>query len=212
MQGQTDSLGRLVGWIGAAWNEIQTEHDDWSWMRSAYLLGGGISFATVAGQASYPLGTGAGTCGVASIGKWEAGTFRNFSTSVGYLNEIFMDDEDYEIWRDVYMYGAQRVVQTRPVIVAIGPDNSVCIAPPPDGTWTVTGDYFAPPTAMVADTDVPINLPVQNHMIIVYKAMMKYAGYESAPEVFQRGQMEYNKELAKLEALRLPQVGFAGSL
>lgn len=212
MQNQTGSLGRIVGWISAAWNEVQTEHDDWDWMRSSSLLGAGVSFTTVAGKASYPLGTVAGTCGIATIGKWAKRSFRNFTTAVGFTNEIFMDDESFEVWRDLYMYGAQRTVQTRPIIIAVGPDNSLCVGPPPDATYTITGDYFVAPTAMIADIDVPTNLPVQNHMIIVYKAMMKYAAYESAPEVYTRGQTEYAKELAKLEALRLPQMGFAGSL
>jgi hypothetical protein len=41
-------------------------------------------------------------------------------------------------------------------------------------------------------------------MLIVYKAMIKYAGYESASEVWQRGTAEYNLMFNQLEAARLP--------
>src|SRR3954469_11295296 len=80
---QTGENLRLVGWIDTAWQELQTKHDDWAWLRSSVLLGGGASFVTVAGQAYYPLGSGAGTSGVtaAALGKWEEGSFRCFPTA-----------------------------------------------------------------------------------------------------------------------------------
>jgi hypothetical protein len=214
MQGQTGSLGRLVAWTNLAWQQVQTEHDDWEWMRSSNLLGGGCSFVTVAGQASYPLGTGIGKNGVllANFGKWVKDSFRNYQTAAGFSGEIFMDEIDYEMWRNGYMYGAQRVVQTRPVAVAIGPDKSVCVGPPSDGTYTVTGDYYAAPTLMVNDTDIPVGIPAAFQYIIVYKAMLMYAGYESAPEVQMKAQAGWNQLLAQMEANYLPEMSFAGSL
>ena len=213
-QNQIGSIGRLVTWIGQGWDELQTEHDDWEWMRSSNLLGAGVSFTTVAGQPSYPLGTGAGTCGVAvaNFGKWAKDSFRNYTTTVGVSNEMFLDDIPFDTWRDAYMLGAMRAVQTRPVAIAIGPDKSICLGPPPNSLYTITGDYYVAPSVMSADTDVPALLPAQFHMLIVYKAMMMYAGYESAPEVFQRGMQEYALGLAQLEAIQLPQITFAGSL
>lgn len=210
----TGSIARAGSWVDAAWNEIQTEHDDWDWMRSSNLLGAGASFPTVAGQASYTLGTGAGQVGIAvdSFGKWDRQTFRCFTTSVGFINEQFLDHVSYDSWRDSYMLGAMRTVQTRPVAVAIGPDQSVNLGPPSNGLYTVTGDYFVAPSVMVADTNVPTGLPLRFHMLIVYSMMMKYAGYESAPEVYSRGQTEYKKLNRQLQALRLPKIGFAGAL
>lgn len=212
--GQTGSLGRIVTWIDQGWAELQTKHDDWTFMRSSNLLGAGASFTTVAGTAFYPLGTGAGTCGIAAanFGKWDRDSFRNYTTAVGTSNEMPLDEIPFDTWRDAYMLGAMRSVQTRPVAVAIGPDNSVCLGPPPNALYTVTADYFVAPTAMSADTDTPTGLPGHFHMIIVYDAMRSYAGYESAPEVMQRGQSGYDRLLKQLEALRAPQVSFAGAL
>ena len=86
-QNQIGSIGRLVTWINQAWDDIQTEHDDWIWMRSSALLGGGCSFVPPAGNPVNPLGTGAGTCGIpmSSFGKWEKDTFRCYTTSVGFI-------------------------------------------------------------------------------------------------------------------------------
>ena len=212
--GATGSVGRVVNWVGDSWNELQEKHDDWDWMRSSNILGAGVSFATVSGQASYPLGTGAGQVGVAtdSFGKWDIGTFRNFSTSVGYINEIFMDDISFDDWRDGYMYGAMRNVKTRPIAIAVGPDQSLNIGPPSDGTYTVTGDYFVAPSVMVNDTDLPTGLPTRFHLIIVYMTMQKYSLYESAPEVMQRGTLEFDKMYAQLQAVRAPTIKMGGAL
>lgn len=211
---QTGEFARVVNWVDTAWQELQTEHDDWSWMRSSNLLGLGMSFVTVAGTASYPLGTGAGTCGVllANYGKWDRESFRNYTTTVGVSNEQFLDEIPFDDWRDGYMLGANRSVQTRPAVVAFGPDESVCLGPPPNALYTITGDYFTAPLAMAADTDTPTGLPVAQHMAIVYKGMQYYAAYESAPEVMQRGAAGYALLLSQLEALKLPQMIGAGAL
>lgn len=214
MQNQTGEMARVVDWIGTAWEELQSEHDDWDFLRSSNILGLGASFATVAGQASYPLGTGAGTCGisVATFGKWDRETFRNYTTTVGTSNETPLDWMPFDNWRDAYMLGANRSVQTRPVAFAIGPDKSICLGPPPNALYTITGDYFRAPTIMSDDTDVPTGLPVRWHMDIVYRAMLMYAGYESAPEVLQRGNSGHSKLAAQMEAQYTPEIAFAGAL
>lgn len=214
MLGQVGSLGRLATWVNQAWTELQTERDDWDWMRSSNLLGAGISFVTVAGQASYPLGTGPGTCGLAAanFGKWDRESFRNYTTSAGFQNEMFLDEIPFDTWRNSYMLGAMRAVQTRPVAIALGPDNSLCLGPPPNALYTVTGDYWAAPSLMALDTDVPTGLPGQFHMLIVYKAMMLYGGYEAAPEVYQKGSAGWTTLLAQLQVNNSPEISFAGAL
>lgn len=212
--GQIGSLQRVINWVGTSWEEIQTKHEDWDWMESSILLGGGASFVSVAGQASYLLGTGAGTVGVLStnFGKWKKGTFRNYLTATGVSGEIFMDDISYASWRNSYMYGAMRTVQTRPVAIAIGPNKSLCMGPPPAAGYTFNADYYTAPTAMVADTDTPTGLPNEHHMAIVWNAMMMYAGYEAASEVYQRGQKGYAAHLAQLESKYAPEVTTTGAL
>lgn len=211
---QTGEDLRLVNWIDQAWSEVQSKRSDWRWMRSSNILGEGISFTTVAGQVEYPLGTGAGTVGVEAdnFTAWVKGSFRNYTTASGVTNEIFMDDVHFDAWRNGYMYGAMRNVQTRPVAVAIGPNNQLCLGPPPTAAYTVTGDYFMAPTAMAADGDTPTGLPQQFHMVIVYLAMTYYARYESAPEVLDAGQSGYANLMRRLEAVQAQTIHTAGAL
>jgi hypothetical protein len=211
--GQVGSLGRCVNWVSQAWLEIQTEHDDWEFMRSSRLLGLGASFTTVSGQLFYPLGTGAGTVGVAAadFGHWEMGSFRCQVTSVGIQSETYMDCIGFDNWRNSYMYGAMQTVITRPVAIAEGPQNQLCIGPASNGQYTITGDFFWGPQVLTLDADEPKNLgntwtlPVRFQMLIVYRAMRYYAAYESAPEVHQRAVDGEGELLAKLEMLYLPQ-------
>lgn len=212
--GATGSVGRVCGWVADAFTDIQMDFSDWDWMRSSSLLGQGVSFQTIAGQASYPLGTGPGTVGVGvdAFGKWDLGTFRCFPTVPGFQGEIELDDIGFDEWRDSYMLGAMRTVQTRPVAIAVGPDQSLCLGPPPNDQYTIAADYFVAPSELVLDTDVPVGLPTRFHMLIVYRAMMKYAGYESAPEVYQRGSQENAGMSAQLMAARAPRIGFGGAL
>ena len=41
-------------------------------------------------------------------------------------------------------------------------------------------------------------------MMIVYRAMMFYGGYESAPEVYQRGEAEFKRLMSRLDIDQLP--------
>lgn len=212
--GATGALARIINWVADGFSDIQQDHSDWAWMRSSGETGGGASFATINGQSRYPLGTGAGTVGVLAtdFGKWDVETFRAYTTTVGTQDENYVQEIPYDRWRNGYMFGAMRQSRSRPYVAAVGPDLSLCLGPPPTGLYTVTADYFRAPFDMAADADVPTGLPAQFHMLCVYRAMMKYAGYESAPEVDTRAREENAGMYGQLEALRLDKMTWAGAL
>ncbi len=200
---QTGESLRLVDWIDSAWNDIQTAHQDWGWLRTS------TSWVTADGQSAYTTAQ----CGIAAgtFGMWAKGTFRNYPTSTGNAGEIPMGWMGYDNWRDTYLFGGNRSVRARPVEFSIGPDKSINLGPVPAAGYTLTADYFTAPTVMTTDTDTPA-MPVQYHLAIVYKAMMFYGGYESAPEVYQRGELEFGKLMDRMTLDRLPEVGFGGPL
>ena len=204
---QTGNLKRIVDWVNTAWIDIQTSHQDWDWMRAS------ASFPTVSGQAIYELGTGTGTVGIAAanFGKWDRDTFRNYDTSVGTNSEVFMGFIQYDTWRDSYFYGAQRLTTTRPIDMSITPSKGIALGPPPTAGYTITGDYFYAPLDMTADADVPA-LPAQFQIAIVYRAMMSYGAYEAAPEVYQRGELEFGKLMRRMTADRIPETIWGGAL
>ncbi len=212
--GATGSLGRIVGWVNDSWTDIQMDHEDWSWMRSSNILGQGVSFPTIAAQASYPLGIGPGTVGVDvdAFGKWDRDTIWSFTTANGFKDEINLGEVTFDEWRAGYMSNANRNVRSRPTVFAVGPDQSLCLGPNVNSNYTITGDYFVAPSVMVADADIPVGLPTRFHALIVYRVMMKCGGYESAPELYQRGSEENAGMYAQLMSVRAPRVVWAGSL
>lgn len=203
VSGQTGQLKRVVDWVNTAWNDIQTAHQDWGWMRTS------TSWATVDAQYQYTTTQ----CGITAgtFGMWDRITFRNYVTASGNQSEIVMGYIDYDAWRDNYLISGTRAVRTRPMDFAIGPDKSIFLGPVPSAGYTMTADYFTAPLDMTADADVPA-LPTQFHMAIVYRAMMSYGAFYAASEVYQRGELEFGKLMRRLDADRLPEIGYAGAL
>lgn len=158
--------------------------------------------ATVGGAAINTSGTQSGTHTITS---------NNTTTFAGLKSEIFMGYIEYESWRDGYEYGALRQIQTRPDVITITPDKSIGVGPFPIDGYTVVGDYWRVPSEMAANTDTP-SLPTQFHMAIVYRAMMSYGAFEAAPEVYQRGEKEFNKLMHRLHFSQMPEITVGGAL
>jgi len=195
----------MINWVNDSWNEIQLENYTWDFMRPW------IQFVTTAGQDNYtwqaifadPATVNQVTGLALPVGsqllQWVKKSFRCSVTSIGYGSEQVVNHMPWDDFRNVYLYAQQRVTQNRPVIVAVAPDKSLWFGPVPDtasgpgDSYTISCEVWLAPYALSADTDTPL-MPSQFHMAIVYKTMLKYAGYEAAPEVLARG----NEELQKM--------------
>lgn len=193
---------RCKNWIDEAWMEVQGAHPDWQWMRKS------ASWATVAGQAVYVVGT---DISITDLGEWDTGTFRNYVTSVGQRSELFMSRMDYESWRDLYQYGANRYTQSRPIMFSVTPTKDIGVGPVAADGYTVTADYYSMPAHLSADADIP-SIPEQYDMVIIYSAMIKYGLYEVASEVVARGQAGYARYMRGLANTRLKGLGVGGPL
>lgn len=195
----------FCNWVNQSWIEVQSKYTDWSWKR----VTPGVSFVTVAGQNYYTPSQAGVAAG--AVAQWARQTFRNYQTAVGPASEIFMEPVDYDAWRDGYLFGALRTAQVRPFVFAIRPtDFALCLQTPLAG-YTITGDYFSVPTPLVNDADLP-DLPNQYIMAIVYRTMMFYGAYESAPDVYNDGKDKYNMVMNRLEKTRLKEVTGCGPL
>ena len=167
------------------------------------------SFVTVAGQATYtPV-----QCGVTAgtFGQWLRDTFRSYTTATGITSESPLGYMAYAGWRDVYELGAQRNTRAQPTVISITPAKSIALGPYPSAGYTITGDYYTAPVVLALDADTPL-LPAQFHMAIVWKACMSYGAFEAAQEVYQRGELEFNKLKRRLERDRLTETEMAGPL
>jgi hypothetical protein len=75
----------------------------------------------------------------------------------------------------------------------------------PDAVYTAYGDYYRKAVSLAVSADTPA-MPSQFHMAIVYRALMKYAGFDAAPEVKQEAIENYKMLMQALERDQLPDV------
>lgn len=182
-QNLTGESARIANWVNSAWVDIQTSKDDWLFMRESF------TFNTVTQQWQYNADT---DCGLADFANWKRDSFRCSSVGQNYADEQLMNYMDWTTYRNLYQYGNMRTTYQRPVVVSIMPNKDLAFGAVPDQPYVIDGEYYTKPAEFSADTDTP-SLPDRFHLIIVYRAMMYYGGYEAAAEVYQRGETEFKR-------------------
>jgi hypothetical protein len=192
--GQTGEAARFPGWINSAYVDIQSSKEDWEWMRSD------VTFNLVAEQYSYtPTEAGIGT----TFANWKRNSFRCSTSGNNYGDEQLLNFMDWTMFRDLYQYGNMRTTYSRPVVLSVKPNKDLAFGPSPDQAYVIDAEYYKKPVEFSSDSDEPA-LPDRFHMLVVYRAMMFYGGYEAAPEVYQRGEFEFKRLMDRLTLDQLP--------
>ena len=197
----TGEWARLCGWINTAWHELQEENQGWEWMRK------NVTFNTVAQQGEYNPST---DLLLTDFGLWKKDSFRIYNTASGIGNELQLHFRDYNSFRDFYLLGNRRTTYSRPIELSITPSRNLVLGFAPETIYTVSGEYYKLPVALATDANTP-DMPSRFHMAIVYRAMMSYGAFESAPEVYQRGEKAYKEMLNKIRYDQAPAITRGGS-
>lgn len=199
--GQTGELARVVTWVRNAWLDIERRHQYWNFKRKD------LFFTTTLGQQNY----GLVRMGAADLAEYDGDSLRLYDATVGVSSEQFLVEWDYNVFRDLYQFSQQ--TPGRPTVFAINPaDKDLLLGSIPDsGQYVVRGKYWRQAAGPVDNTSVPA-FPEAYHDVIVQRALMKYAGYEAAPEVKQTAMEEYRNLMRELERDQLPALSFGESL
>jgi hypothetical protein len=190
--GQNGSLelGRIVNWTNDAWLNIQGRRLwSWMWTNAALTLTAGNS--TIAGALAperYDTDSAYYADGSAT-GRW-----------LQYL--------PWDEFRHDY-----RVLGTVDGITAwtVRPDNTLVFNAAASVDRTITIERWANPTSMAADTDIP-GLPEDLHMLIVWRGLIKYAGFDEAGVQRSVAVEEHNQLWSALVSRCLPQMRLGGPL
>ena len=185
--GATGEWKRLCDWVNQAWMEIQQYHPEWNWLRKE------VTFNTIANQAEYPYASA--PLLLSNFSRWRDGSFRIYFNDVG--DEHLLQQLEYRNFRDAYLISTFKTTYSYPSVITISPSDSLILALPPDGIYTISGVYYKAPTEFSGNTDEP-DIPSRYHMLIVYRAMQEYGFYEAAQEVIQRAAARYNEMLQNL--------------
>ena len=193
-QNLTGEAARIANWVTSAWVDIQTSKEDWLFMRAT------VTFNTVTHQQFYtPTEAGIGS----TFANWKRDSFRCSSVGQNYADEQLMNYMEYTTFRNLYMYGNMRTTYARPVVATIDGTKRLGLGSIPDQAYVIDGEYYVKPIELSADFDSPA-LPTNFHMLVVYRAMYYYAGYESAPEVYLRAEFEFQRLMQRLNIDQLP--------
>ncbi len=191
---QTGMNLRMVNWTISAWKDIQVERPDWKFMK------GDFSFPTVANQAQYT----PAEAGISSrFGRWNLDSVKLYLTNVN--DETLLGKLSYERWRSIYLVGQR--TPGRPVNVAQAPDDRLALGYYPDRVYTVGGEYQKTVQVLAADDDEP-ELPSEYHDLIWYRALMKYARYAAAGEIYDDAKTESRRLMSALVADQTPEVTY----
>ena len=181
--GLTGEAKRLANWIKQADNYIQLKWTNWKFLRTTYSADTVASTPTAAKPSD--------------LKYWDFKTFfiiepgetdKNPFVAVEYdkVKADILDTSEDIPWRAVVM-----------------PDGSLLFEPVPDDAYTIQADYYAVPTLLAANSDVS-TIPPEYHQIIIGRALILYANFESAPEIRDQGEEIYVEQLALLENDQLP--------
>ncbi|MEO7665752.1 MAG: hypothetical protein ABIU97_01805 [Dehalococcoidia bacterium] len=201
--GQTGQLKKMVNWYADAWVRIQSSRQTWKFMRRS------TSWVLTAGQGGYTrvqCGITAGT-----FKKWIKHNGRTYFTLVGTRSEQFLDYQDYDVFRDLWLFGPNRTVVSRPYQFTIAPDDTLILGPLPISGLTATMEYYLDPIRLAADVDVPAVPEGHDDMIIVHLAKTYYGGFYGSKEAYATGNKEYTSMYRDLCNDQLPTLGLAGA-
>lgn len=174
---------RLVRWIKQADNLIQLKWVNWKFLRTLYSQPTVASTATAAKPAL--------------LKYWDFKTF--FIIEPGQTARNPIATVEYDKIKGEVLSTSTGI----PSRIIIMPDNSLLFDPTPDAAYTIEADYYKIPTLLAANADVSA-IPAEYHQIIIGRAMIFYANFESAPEIKEQGTEIYVEMLALLENDQLP--------
>ena len=183
--GLTGEAERLAGWIQQADNYVQLKYVNWKFLRQTFTSGN-TTTASVATLAK-----------PAALKYWDFKTFTIIEPGQTDIN--VMESIEYDkIKADIL--DISEGVPWRAIVM---PDNSLHFEPIPDAVYTIIADYYDVPTLLAANADISL-IPAEYHQVIIGRAMILYANFESAPEIKDQGEEVYVEQLALLENDQLP--------
>ncbi len=152
---QTDEYRQATTWIADAWVEIQRNRRwRFRWAED--------TFTTVGGQGTYSLSELGKTSGT----DIDVSSFRLAGSSASLAAISHRQMQTLE-------KGANSYAGT-PRYIALYPDDTLHVYPKPDAALSMSYEYYAAPTFLVADLDTPTLQPAF-HKAIVWKAVEQYA-------------------------------------
>lgn len=172
---------RVFNWVNWAARDVFMAREDWRFRR------GSATLASTTSQSN-----AATAFGLTDFASWKrpSGDYRPsaYRVSDGLSQEKELAWMDYDLFRKQFYLGSQTAGNVQ--YWSVSPDEAFLIGPAPDSAHFIRADYIKDYTDLTADADIPV-IPTRFHMIIVWRALLEYGGFDAAGEVAQRASSNY---------------------
>ena len=201
VQNQSGEAGRVVAWVAGAYREILNDQSmSWKFLRKT------VNVQLEAGKQAYSFG---------DLSLAEGVQFDTRSMRVG-LRPDLADETDLghmsiKAFRDFWQFSSRRLMQSRPLNVAVNDDTELVFGPTPDQDYWVSMQYQIMPEDLADNSDITV-IPPRFQMAIVWRALRHYGIYEAAPEVVARADLAYKEVMLQLEMDQAPEVTIGGAI
>lgn len=173
---------RIFNWVNWACRDVTLAREDWRWRRGAATLASTSNMANAAAD-----------FGLTDFASWKdsAGLYKPSAYRVadGAGSEHELQWMTYDLFRKNFFIGTPATGGAQ--YWSISPSDEFLVGPAPDSPHFVRADYIKDYADLVNGTDTPA-VPARFHMIIVWRALMEYGGYDAASEVYQRAEKNYS--------------------
>ncbi len=190
---------RMFDWVNWAARDITQAREDWRFRRGSATLVSTVNQSNTAAD-----------FGLTDFASWKSAGLVYKPTAYrltdGANTEQALAWLDYDQFRQRYMVGSQTPGQSQ--YWSIAPDEAFLIGPTPDSAHFVRADYVKDYSDLTADAQIP-SIPARFHMLIVWRALMEYGGFDAAGEVHQRASSNYNLMWPQLTQSQLEMPSFA---
>lgn len=191
---------RIVQWVDWATRDIVLAREDWRFRR------GTATAAAATAQASDP----AVDFSLTDFVSWKKANQSYapsaYRVSDGESTERRLQWMTYDQFRMTFMVGSQSPGAA--TYWSISPEEDFLLGPAPDSAHFIRADYIKGYQGYVDDTSTP-QIPERFHMLIVWRALMEYAGYDAASETYQRAEGNYRSMWTNMVQTQLDTPGFA---
>lgn len=188
---QSGELARVVEWVRDAWLDIQgTKKWTFLWEQADIVIPAG--FNALAGDLP--------------ASRWDRFTTYRIDPVSGQLRDL-----DYVPWQRFSL--EYRILGNADSMTAwtVRPDNAFVVNAPAGANTTFNVQRYRNPQNLAADADEPL-LPEDLHKLIVFHALVKYAGYDEAGNQRMIAVDEVKRKTRALNERCLPSFEMGGSL
>ncbi|KKL39751.1 hypothetical protein LCGC14_2368090 [marine sediment metagenome] len=186
--GQSGRAADLVRWTIEAYNDIQREKDSrWKWLRSSWFVN------TTSGDQSYEPGDCTDVATDSAITRFLAWNLDDeeepfiYLVSDGVATERELPLFPWPEFRSLYVKGSHTA--SFPAQMSVDYADSIFLGPKPDDIYRVSGYYWKSIQELAADDDEP-EMPANYHMLIVYRALVKYGYAIVGQEILARARTD----------------------